>query len=775
MTSGALVWPFLRHSWRAALAIAAAAALTAGVVTVAAAVRASALDALEAQVIADRGYADGVSIQGSEEAAPALAQHPDLTGLLITSGAVTSPSGTAPAEIRVLTDARPLLGAMVMGRRAAGPHEVVLSEPLADTLQVSLGDRLALAVPAGPSGERTVVGIGVDPAAADSDFAITISDDVDPVAVTSWLASSFDGRIDRIAGVAGVAQTRTAVADQREHPPARVAALRYVPPGLAVLLSLGLLAVVLPHGRLARTAVRGLEAVGMNTQAAWRQVRVAVLLVVVGGMVAGALGGAVVAHVAAGAVDDQWDQHWITVAVPWGPPVMLMVLAVCICCIPARLTSALSRRPLLIAPALSGRGGAALAAVTLIGGVALLASSVAAGRGAADVRNPVPLGLLGMSLTAAGVVLLGRAVSVSRRLVATRAIVGWLANHAVLVSLVGAVAAAGASTYTAFLIRDTHALAAVNLTNQQDDSLIISGVPEVIAERLVGDFRDRGGADVRVVQLPEQSVVPSVTTPAFADCMREGTFTACNDVVDETDQVLASIGLDRALPASAPPRAAGAAVQDGRIGLLLFGADDAEHADVRVVAATTDPRLRVDDPMPSVLLSPDSKVAAELGIRPSGIVDVELAGFDRLSATDSAALRGLVRRIAPTALVIEPDVDAAFLEQEIGLARLIAILAAASCAALCLASGAAITVSSAPTRRLLAEVGAGLRRRLSIALWAFLPAMAASVFIAIGVPWLTAQWSGSGAAAGLSWLLPPAALLASSLAIILALVRNPGR
>ncbi|MBU2696787.1 hypothetical protein [Pimelobacter sp. 30-1] len=775
MSSRRLLWSLLRRSWRSVVVIAAAAALAAGVATATAAIRASALDALAAQVVADRGYAQGVSIQGSEEAAALLARRPDLTGLLIAPGTVTSPAGTAPAEVRALTDARPPLGALLSGRRAADATEVVVSEPLANALQVALGDQVFLTVPDGPSGQRTVVGIGVDPATSGSAFAVTMSKEIDASAVTAWLAPAFDEEIDGLEGVAGVASTQTAAADQRDRPPARVAALRYVTTGLAVLLLLGLLAVVLPHARMARTVVRSLEAAGLDTRSAWRQIRLAALVVIVGGMVAGALGGALVIHLLASSVDERLGQHWMSVNVPWSPAVVLLIVATAGCCLPARLTMALSRRPLLLAPALSGSGGWVLAAVTLLGGGVLAAISISAGRGNADVSNPVLLGLMGATLSAAGIVLLGRTVSVVRQPPATRAVVRWLADHAVLISLVCAVAAAGASTYTAFLTRDTSSLAKVNLTNQQDGSLIVSGVPEVVAETLVGDYRDRGGDDVRVVGLPERSLVPSVTTPAFAECMREGTLTTCSEGVAPADQVLASIGFDPALSASVPPRAAGAAVQDGRIGLLFFGSGDPERADVRVVAATADPELRVDDPMPSVLLSPQSEVAVEMGIRPSGIVDVELAGFGQLSIEDAAAVRGLVDRLAPTALVIEPDVDSSFLEHELSLARLIAILAAALCAALCLASGAAIAVSSAPTRRLLSEVGAGVARRFSIGFWAFLPALGASVAIAIGVPWLTAQWSGGGAAVGWHWLLPPGALFASSLAIVLALARNPTR
>lgn len=759
------------HRLKTALLIALASMLAVGAVAFFSSYDASSLNALRDGVVAERGYANGLAVQAGTRNLQDVDAADGYTAVTIRSGEVSTATSLADAEITAIGDDAPPVGALIEGRRAQGPNEVMLSLSLAQALSVKVGDVVDLSGDA-PLGrqELVVVGISVDPAARQSAQVFIVRPGIDPAQVNYWVTRGLEpdspGAADVIAS-----NTESAVDQVLAAPPAEVAALRYLAPGLGILLLFVVGGVLGPQIRVARSDVHSLCAAGFSAYDSWRVVRLSAALALFVGGLLGAMSGWFLIWLSAEVMASRLDQYWLTIETPI-PPVGVMIA---VCVMPALTPKAVFEVPGRLgarAPSLgTNRAVAIVSGVVLLGGLLLIGTSVAAAQSdQVPIGSPALLGLLGLLLTMSSVGILGGSLSTVGLRPASRALVRHLQTQMLLATVACAALASIASGYAAWQTRDTNLVIALNSTDGSAAPIYFLDLDADVASDVIDRYEEAGGTSViSSEQVDESEVVVRVTSPAFANCAaRRGLLDGgCDKAVDV---VLAAPLLNSSL-ASDEVLAAPEVLERGVAALITIEPTSGEVVGQREVRAEVDPNLPGQTGT-GLLMSPENPVARELDLSPSGFVELTLPDFGNLDPRAAAEIRSVARRLAPGAIANTDNLDD-FRQRSNGVSNLIALVGGGLILLMSATGSAAVLNSNRRDRTLLGQLGATTRFRLGISARVLLPTLIVVVTGFLMIPWLSGQLVSSASGLGWVWVIPLVTLLSVGSIGLMALTRVP--
>lgn len=745
-------------------------------------------DALRQSLTADAAGYPYVLQASSNAAREQMAHVAELQPLADEPGSAVTSTAATPVTVRTVR--APLaLGALQVGRYPRVAGEVTISERVATRLEVDLGDQITLRSGEAGSDARggnhaTVVGVTVDPAEADDLTVVALDPAMSGVRAGLWLSRVETSRIPALSPLM----------ENRDDVTMRTVALRADEaaadvPGVItrlrfVSLALGLVALVLALvagvalARPARRDVDALAAAGLAPNRAWALVR----RLGVGALIAGELAAILTIYVLGSLLRRPLSgiigQNWLHVVLPW--PVIAAVLGATLL-LPWLVRPAIvglnrmSSRfeylsPRTAAEPLRWSSMAFVVAVTL-----LVAGAVVVWRWPdGSMRQVLPLVAIAASVLAAPTLL----VVLSRRWkwAGRRFLIG-LAAPLVLVG-----AAVGGLTYgSAF-----YAATTTHEANVSDQDLV-PGIPPGAyamdriaadrANRLVATYRQLGGGEATIYDRPdERSTNMRVTAPMTIACMERDGLASPFDVQPEclSLRTRSSVNVVVLGDAQNSVQADPGLVEAGKVGLVQFGGPQNTTAlSHTVVDAVATPGL--GGILPALVVDPDSALARQYRLTPSGQKLVVFWGFDEMSESAQARLRAEILRAAPTAEIADGTTRTAE-DLRRAMARAVATVGALLGFLLLFVGSSLVLTGHQQTMRTLTDLAVPWRVRRGVAVVGA-TCLVVSGLLGCLLGRVTAEVVGtrSDATFGLSWLLPASTTMAAGLLAAAALLRLPRR
>ena len=290
-------------------------------VTAFAAFHDSSTAAIRQEVHADFGYRQYVLQSANPSVAQKVKAHPEIRPVVDDDGTLTAHGLTAQTLIRSTTDPALTLGVLTSGRRPSGPGEAAISEVLARSLRVHVGDAVAVAPATGSPTKVMVSGLLVDPSDSSAQVMAQVVAPSATFKPTRWLSDSnpvddpdLGPHLSPPATV--VASAKSAVPLALETQPRVVSTLRFLPAGAGAILGLLLLGILAGlAGRWRSTAVT-LQAAGMPARSSWLVFLQWVAAAVVAGEVLGIAAALVLMSFFKRSVSGWLGQAWVGVEIP---------------------------------------------------------------------------------------------------------------------------------------------------------------------------------------------------------------------------------------------------------------------------------------------------------------------------------------------------------------------------------------------------------------------------------------------------------------------------
>jgi len=769
-----LIWRLVRYRWQQATVLLLLGIVLGAAVVGVSMVRTAAADAIKESVWADQGHR-AFAVQagqgvGHGSIAALLAATPGMDQVSDLRGAVLHGSRRTGALIRTVANARLELGVLVAGRAPLHAGEATVSRGVARDLGTSIDDRLELDPPQQSSTAVRVVGLTQDPARAEDQSVVVLDPAADPGRATLWLTDqdpATSPALTQLLEDRKVTYLGTASAAERatQNLPVALAGLRYAPWGIGLLLLVLIGAVVKVSEPVMRRDVTALVSAGLDPADSWRLVGRAVGLCVFVGAVAGSVTGWAAVRLCREPISGLVGQHWLAVPLPVRSSLLLLGGLVLISCVSVPVLRvkvvagrAWRRRP----PADSWplvRGASAVAAAT----VGLLLAGLAGRQDPpGDLTRIAPVAGL---LLVAGLPVVVLSL-VSRRLPpATARVVARFTRGLLATTAVVGVLATVVGIWSAQVHHDTRTFEAGTQLDQPPGSLLVSQVPDTVADGLAEEYRRLGGDDLRQFVLADEAhQLLRVTGTRLLECLArtqskdpeslpdscfpQSTMAPVNLVVLALDEQAGNIA-DRGL------------VVGGEVGLLQFPTGSA-LAERRAVAAARPDKV-LGGNMPGMVVPMNGDIARRFGLTSSGNRRLAFLGFGRLRESDQAALRGTVSRVAPTADVLDATGSSTYQRQR-AFSDLVTMLGAGLVAVVTFAGGWSLLAAERRTLRVLVDLGGSLRARRQIVrrvLAGSMICVLAQVPVVVGSAALAS--SSTDVLAGLWWLPSLAAAAAIGL------------
>lgn len=753
--------------------------LLAGSVVALATVRDSAEDAILDSVRADLGHRSYAFQTGHPEAIRAVTDVPDASPVEDETGDVASGDLSTAVLVRQTTDASLHMGVLVLGSWPDQPGEAVISQDVAASLNISLGQPVEIRA----GGIRTspqVVGFLVDPAdRSDRTVALLLPPEVEHFQPTRWLR---DSDFYEVAELQPFLDRRTAtyssldslLADVANNQPRFLSAMRFLPVGVGILFGILVCAVTATFWRRWSHDVEALVAAGMPAALGWRRVLTAVVGALVVGELAGAAAVVGLIYLARNPVSAWLGQDWVSVVVPWQEPLVLMVVTIMAATLTlptVRLTRWTSR--FVSHPALRKRVATPVAL-----GMSLIAVGVWVVSVRAALRPDGDTAALWAALAAVVVAmavpfLLTPALGMGLP-PASRSIVNHLNAGMRPVAAVAAAVVLVSGLWSAETTGAANRGEAMSSPLEPAGSYVISAMPDSAVGTLKQFYSELGGSEVVTYQIPDEtSKNLRVTGPRLVECMSQNQAATLAEVPPtclpaEADSPvnIVMIGEPGTLPVADP-----GLLQDGEVGLLLF---TGSHGRVTRMAITdAAPAVRLGGNLPGLVVAPDSDVARSFDLIPSGASEVVLLDFSSLTPHEQFMVRATVRRLAPGAQTVDGTDPTAY-DRLRSIANTVSFTGAAGAAILTLLGGLAMVVAHVLVRRTLLDLGAAPGPRRSIILrGAALPALGAASATGITYLTVTLGLQHTEVARGFLWCLPGLVVVLATAGIAVAFLRVP--
>lgn len=697
--------------------------------------------------------------------------------------AVSTAAAPRAVELRLRTSAEalPPLGYLTSGREAREDGEVVVSQAVARTTAVGVGDDLHL-----PTGRARVVGLAVDPAHSEARFASLVDDASASSGPGTWLLTRDDAALVleqtqdvNVLGAASVAAQAVGGYQPVAGPPA----------GTPLLLAAGTAALTATLLALALRGLapdlRALAAAGMGRRRRGLLALTAGALMLAVSATVGTLLAVLLTAMLRERISGLFGQRWLSH--PWPVESLLVVGSVVV--VGSLLLAVAFERGLSPEPVALGRRRSILAAV-LLAGFGVVGGMVAAAYGA---RQAAPfIGVLLLNVTVFAVVL------ASARLLRTRgAAIGRLAAHTGRGLLVlGALTATVVYVCSLTVAREWHIHAkyetnAISESGQRPGALVLRGVGADVASELLTSFERLGGRETTVLGevLPRAGSVESVS-PDLVRCLQadpgmdpSAPTDRCQATTDSATPLGVVFGVGVRLPTDggpaddAPSLGAREIVQRDQVGLLVFDRQD-NFAIEEALTAPAQVENTLGTNMPGVALAPT--VARDLQLVPLETRAVYFGDFALLPEDRQAEFRAEVLQRAPAVQPLQRSMDGddSTIYPE-PLPRRVWAWSLGGGAVVLLLLGVTLSgfvQSTGWIRRHLRDLGAPRRVRARVAA-AVLAPLAVSVAVgavagyAVARVLATERWAAIGF--GYHWVLPALAALLAVVAATAAMSRSP--
>lgn len=774
-----LVFGFIRHRLAQVMVLLLLGFVLGAAVIGVASVRSSAEKAISDSLRADLAGRSFALQTGNPEAIESLAGIPDAAPVQDEQGNLSSGDLTAPVLVRATTDPALHLGVLIGGEWPSRAGDVIVSETLATAFGISLGDSVGLRA-GGIETTARVVGFSVDPADNNARIAVLLlPTDSDQFVPTRWLrdADFYDlpalqPALDRrTATYQSLDTLLDAAAENRPH---FLSAMRFVPTGLGLLLGVLVLAASAAFGRRWTRDVSALTAAGMAAAQAWRRVLAIAAGSVALGEVAGGVAVVALLRLVRGSVSSWIGQQWVSVAVPWPTPVILLVLTAlaAVLALPlVRLVQWASGYFARVMPHRSFTTPAALTAALLAAVVWVVAirSALRPGDDGAAGLAPLAAVVIAGAIPFVLAPALGWAAPV-----ASRSIVRHLHAGMKPVAAVAAVVVVSSGIWAAQTTAEANVGESMSSPLEPAGSFVISEMPDSAVDALKRSYATHGGSDVVTYQIPDESTANlRATGPQLVACMSERKTSNPDEVPEDCFPQQAASPINTVMlgePGTAP-RADPTLIQEGKVGLLLFTGNDGRATRLADTSATPDPVLGGN--LPGLVIPPDSNVAREFNLAAGGTSEVVLLDFSTLTPNEQFLVRSAVMRLAPSAQTADGTDPTAY-DRLRSVANTVSFLGAAGAVVLTLLGGLAMVVAHTLVRRILLDLGSAPRPRWSItARWIALPIL--STVTATALAYLTASLGGqrTGASYGVLWYLPGAVTVIAAFALAFTFLRVP--
>lgn len=780
--SGArLVVAYVRHRGVQVLVFALLGFLLAAAVVGPATVRASAAAAAAESLRAELSQRMFALQTNNPEVIDHLDGLPEVGPVQDSVGEVASGDASAPVAVRTTTDPQLQLGVLSAGEHPDEPGELSISEPVAEALGVAIGDTVSVRSD-DDEAAGLVVGYVRDPAHVADSTIIRVVHDSPSFHPTRWLSNADfyaypELRLALDRRSATYQPVEWLLFGAEVNSPQLLRALAYVPAGAGILGGILFLSLVAALARTWTSDAGTLVAAGLTPRSAWRHILWTSLGSVLLGVIAGSWAVLAGIRLARTEVSAWLGQSWGHVVVPWSQVALVVgtvMLAAALSVPVARYLPRLwswrprptrARRRWLVPVA-----GAVALAGAIVWLIALRASF-------AVVDDPTarlaPIGAVVVLLSAPIIfgALLGRAFpGAIRSLFSGFARAMWV-PAAVVATLVLATGLWSAQT-----TRDANRGEAMSPLPVPAGSFVISSMPDTAIPALRGLYGDLGGHDVVAYEIPDATDGNlRVSSPGTLRCMIDSGVTTITEVPPRCydSPVAAPINTVLLGPPGSDPQAEGGLVADDAVGLIWFSRDTGSIT--RTGTTDAGPGAGLGGNLPGLVVPADGSVAQEYDLEPSGMSEVMLTDFHRLSPEDQYVLRAGVLRLAPGAELADGTSRTGYDRMRTQADVVSAVGAVAAGTVLLLGGGLAV-LAQRLTRRTLVDVGFSPVRRAVLALcWSLVPVLSAA--LALALVFLTVSVGGRvlDVSFGALWYLPGIVGVVASGLLWFAFYRVPER
>lgn len=714
-----------------------------------------------------------------------LASRSDAAPVTDEGSTLTASGLSIDVLVRSTTDPRLQLGVLAAGRRPAAPGEALVSNVVADSLRIHPGDQVSLGAGTGSTTTK-VTGIMRDPANVSAQWVFQVVANNPRFHPTRWLMDTNLAN-DRSLGPllsrtsSRIASVESAVPLALENKPPTLTALGFFPAGAGLLLGCLITGAVVALARRWRKDAAALQASCLSPRAAWFVFAGWVASGVVLGELAGSVASVAALSASRKAVSGWLGQDWGHVSIPAGSAVAVVVVtaALALIAIPtaAHLAWLRTGQPgrgitTSVPPRWVSRRGhgqrpsrlillAVLAAATVAWGYLALVST----RDASQV-----LALLLGCVLAAGCPYVVSSLVASGLPRATKAMFGALVGGLRLAAAAAGIVIFLAGAWSAQSYYSADQGEAADNPEQPKSSLVVADAPSSSVDLIHALYRKYGGGQLIDYQMAAESGshILRVTSSGLVACVNKTHATSPDDLEPQcwpdSSKTATPINAVALGPAGSATVADPGLVQDGTVGLLVLTPRSRNPiADTATVHADADARL--GGVLPGLVVPLDSPVVADYQLTPSGVSQLLLTDYGKLSPSDRLRLRAEIARIAPTALLNDSTAPSSYdlARSQAGTAGVFGAVAAVL---LLLLGGYATVQTTASARRLVQDLGTlpGLRWSLVLR-WLAVPV--ASALLAGALAYLTVSWGGRAHEFpyGPWWASPAAAALLAAIVL----------
>lgn len=778
--SGArLVVAYARHRGVQLLVFALLGFLLAVAVVGPAAVGASASAAARESLRAELGQRMFALQTSDPEVIDHLGELPAVGPVQDDLGEIATGEASAPVAVRTTTDPQLRLGVLSGGEHPDEPGELSISEPVAKALGATIGDTVSVR-----SGDSETAGLVVgythDPAHVADSTVVRLVDDSPSFSPTRWLSNAdfytyleLQPALDR--GAATYQPVEWLLFGTEANSPQLLSALAYVPAGAGILGGILFLSLVAALARVWTSDAGTLVAAGLAPHSAWRRI----LWISLGSVLLGVTAGswAVLAGIRLARTDvSAWlGQSWAHVVVPWSHVAVVVgaVMLAAALSVPAarylprlwswRPRSTRARRRWLVPVA-----GAVAVAGAVVWVIALRASFAAEDDPTARLA-PIGAAVVMLSVPALFGALLGLVFPG-----ATRSLFSGFARSMWVTATVAATIVLATGMWSAQTTRDANLGESMSTLPVPSGSFVISSMPDSAIPALRGLYGDLGGQDVEAYEIPDSTDGNlRVSSPGTLRCVIDAGVSTITEVPPECydSPVVAPINTVLLGPPGSEPQAEGGLVADDAVGLIWFSRDTGSIT--RTATTDAQPGAGLGGNLPGLVVPADGSVAQEYDLEPSGMSEVMLTDFHRLSPEDRYALRAGVLRLAPGAELADGTSRSEY-DRMRSQADVASAVGAVAAGAVILLGGGLAILAQRLTRRTLVDVGFSPVRRAVLALcWSLVPVLSAA--LALALVFLTVSVGGRAldVSFGELWYLPGITGIATSGLLVLAFYRVP--
>lgn len=684
-------------------------------------IRASAQQAVMQSIQADQAYLPYALQTGDHRAIRSLAHNHHFTLVADQEGSVAANGHQVPALLRQVVNANVPLGILTQGRRPRAPQEATLSLSSADALGVAVGQYVMVPRKGRTQIRARLVGLTVDPADVNTSALVLLNPQLKPGDGTTWLS-----RIDpyAISQLRPFLDRRTAtyqsvqnlVEASSSNLPPILAALLYVPTGVAILVfsiiasTLGLLR---PK---AQQDVNSLVDAGLVRSAAWRQTLRITFGTLVFGECLGATAVTSAVYLWRSKLSGLFGEQWVSLSLPWKEILFILGMTWLGRALVLKVAKASSARLRRSFSATSERPGALLLARCVFGLGALLELIAlhATIEGQPEAPWLVPVGAVFILVASP---FLARRFFAARLGSASRALYLQVSVGIRTVAVTGSLIALSTGAYAATATHDANVSQRLSGRQQPVGSFLVSVLPDAAASSLLKVYQSQGGTGFRQYEIPKESQGSlRVTGVRLLHCMRRAK-TLIPDQVSNgcfPQQTYAPVNIVVLRPPGPGPATADPGlVEGGQVGLLFYTGTTAKVHGLAETAASPDPVLGGN--MPGLVVPEDGHIASVFKLKPSNSSTLALLGFARLTPRERSKVRAAVARLAPSAQTSDATSPSVF-DRERSLASTTALLGAAVVILMVAFGGASVVLAHRRTRRTLVDVGATLAYRRGLAL-----------------------------------------------------------